>query len=557
MQKKRLAMIRKICFMFFAALSISCSDHFMRDEAKLKALDAIIEDEPIAVHDSLDSIRPEKLNRENRAYYHLLHAYATGKVGQEESDTVLLKLRIYYDSQNDLYNLARTEYLLGLYLSTVKEVEESFRMFKSAENHLNESRKKNLSLLGRIYYWLGQIQNLQFNLPEAQLYFGKSVEIFTQIKDSISIVYSLRQIGGINQEQGNYSEALKNFKHSIEITQQIKDEDKSKIIDAQASIENLLCRFYLKIGDYSKALESGKKCIWLLESNSQKVPSQYYLNIINVLKKMTAIDSIKYYCQKMLPIAEKEGNYFNLLNGYKLLYQIEEMQNNYQEACKLREIHNQLKDEQNKQNKAEELIRFEKKYNMAKKDKEILSGQNKNLRMGIFSSAALIIGLLLIVYLKTMHRRLQGKYKHLFNTVKNIKWGFALSRSLLTNNYNAYDELEQIMNRHKTCLVMPAFYDEFLAVAQQQKSEYIKRIFAGLVNVDNDFIQRMKSLHPDLDIEDIMLAAMLTHRWELNEISEVLRIKREALKKRILRLKIKLATQNMSDDDFLKLLQQI
>ena len=143
------------------------------------------------------------------------------------------------------------------------------------------------------------------------------------------------------------------------------------------------------------------------------------------------------------------------------------------------------------------------------------------------------------LYFSWIHRKLKVKNAHLSEEIAKTQWGFALSKELIADNSSAYEKLELLLTKNIK-LIPDKVYYEFENSLKAQKEEYSQRLFSALTNIDNNFIEKLQYKFPDLNIDEVMLAYMLRHEWDINDIAQVFRITFEAFKKRKYRLKIKI-----------------
>ncbi|WP_281840059.1 hypothetical protein [Odoribacter laneus] len=251
--------------------------------------------------------------------------------------------------------------------------------------------------------------------------------------------------------------------------------------------------------------------------------------------------------------AFKENNLFNLVNCYKTLSQIEEEQKNYQKACEFNSKYNELKDELNSKHEREILKELEQKYALAEKEKENLKDRNKSLWYFTISLTIALTASIVALYFSWIHRKLKVKNAHLSEEIAKTQWGFALSKELIADNSSAYEKLELLLTKNIKLIPNKVYY-EFENSLKAQKEEYSQRLFSALTNIDNNFIEKLQRKFPELNIDEVMLAYMLRHEWDINDIAQVFRISFEAFKKRKYRLKVKiLGTDNnkISLEDYL------
>lgn len=549
-------MVKNTIFIFFLLFLSACignSNHFSK---RLDNLEKMVNDFPQQVLDSLQTIPLSQLNRAEQAHYYLLETAAIDKSYKTlDNDSTLRVAEKYYTSVNDFYNLSRILFYRAEYLYLKKNApQDAYQLLKQAEINYNKSNQPNSHIIGLIYYWIAQIQHQQNNYEEAEIYYRKSVDVFKENKDIISGLYSLKELGWLLITKKDYEKAEEVLEHSILQIDSLHQDNNKKILILKASLQNAQNFLYWKKGDLQKALEFGKKSISTLENHSLDIPSNYYYGFIPIFKKLNQIDSCKLYCTKLIETAKKENNFLVHINSYRLLFQIEEQQGNYQKACELRDKYNKLKDEYSSKNKSESFIELERKYNTAQKEKAALTEKNRILTITIFSLVFVFATSVFIIYLIWSHRRLKRKNEELEEEVAKTKWGYALSRELIADNSSAYEELERLLNQNIHS-IPPKIFDKFQESFRMQKADYSRRIFMALNQIDNNFIDMLQKRCPDLTPEDAMLASMIRHYWDIYDTARVFRVTLDAMKKRKQRLKLKvLGTEaTLSElDEFLK-----
>lgn len=544
--------MNRYCFLILITLGVfACDTQLTPYMEQLTQWDKALENNPETIGDSLATLNVAKLNKAEKAYYYLLEAAVADKnLKQLKNDSTLLISERYYNSKKDYYALARTQYYLSKYQ---KEPQKIYELLKTAEINFEKSPKDDYHILGLIYYWLGQIQYRQYNTSEAELYYKKSNQIYSEVKDSLYMIYSLRQLGRIYSNQKSFDLAKKNFAEALNILDNIDDVNSTQITQLYASILINQSLLFQKTGDLDSAFVISKKCISIIEKRNIPIKSSFYFIFIKILKLKGEIDSCKYYGIKMKNATFKENNLFNLVNCYKTLSQIEEEQKNYQKACEFNSKYNELKDELNSKHEREILKELEQKYALAEKEKENLKDRNKSLWYFTISLTIALTASIVALYFSWIHRKLKVKNAHLSEEIAKTQWGFALSKELIADNSSAYEKLELLLTKNIK-LIPDKVYYEFENSLKAQKEEYSQRLFSALTNIDNNFIEKLQRKFPELNIDEVMLAYMLRHEWDINDIAQVFRISFEAFKKRKYRLKVKiLGTDNnkISLEDYL------
>lgn len=522
---------------FFSCTTSDQTSHLKQ----MRKWDQLLENAPLAVKDSLKTIDPHFLNEEEQAYYYLLEAAAADKNMEiPKNDSILLTIYQFYTNKKDYLKSAQLQlYLAKYYFLKEKNAEKAYKLLKNAENYLPKEKKEGEKILGLVYYWLGQIHHKQNNLDEAEEYYQKSVQLYSNLEDSLSIVYSLRQLGRLYTNQNKTDSAKNKLEEAASIIKKLDKGKNNQLTQLHLGTLNYQSYLYRTTHNYDSALQYSKECIFIIESRNYPIKSPYYQAITQIYQQQKALDSSKYYCYQMLASAQAENNIFALIQGHKILFQIEEKLGNYKKSCELREKFNELKDELNSHSEQKALKELESKYKLSEQEKENLKIKNRSLWIFTLSVILALVASGIALYFMWRHRKLKVRNNRLSEEIKKIQWGFALSKELINENSSIYEELERLLNRNIKALPSKIF-DEFQESFRQQKNNYSQRLFSALTNIDNNFTMELHKRYPELTPEDVMLASMIRHQWKTNDIAQVFRITFDALKKRKYRLKQKL-----------------
>lgn len=548
-------MCRVLKFIIGAFWLVSCemgNDY----RSQLKELDHLLDSKPKYVLDSLKKINVSGLNKSAEAYYHLLVASAKDKnLIYLTQDSTLHVAEQHYKGAKDYYNLARTQYYLAKYAANKDKKEAAYDLFKQAEMSLSQNKDEQSHLEGLIYYQLSRIQFQQGNYSNSVDYCNKSFDKFIKTKDTISAIHSLKLLGQIQTTNKRYDKAHIVLAQALDLINSQENQTEQKICEVKATVLSTISVLYRNTSDIPNALKYGKESIDVCSRQGFKVLSEHYHNVLSAFARLNTADSIKYYCNKMISTAKEEKRLVNIVNGYRLLAQLEEKQGNYKEACLLKDTFNIYKDKHNTEKKSATFIDIEKKYDIAQKEKLLLEAENSQLR----SYGVILIVIILasscggILYYR--HKKLIIKYNQLSEIVQHTEWGFSITKELISENNLAYDELQRILNRCKIRNTDSEVYKKFEEAFKRQKFNYSARLFSTLTDFDRVFIKKIQKKYPNLNSEDTIIAAMLRHRWTLNDIAAVFHVSSEAIRKRKARLKTKfLDKTNQGDnlEDFLR-----
>lgn len=532
-------------FYVIALLGVVASCSFFNNQYtnELKNLDAQLEDHPERVWDSLKKMDTEKFNESQLAYYYLLNASATDKnlVYLENDSTLSIALEYYRDKKNNLYNLARAQYYMGKYEQKKERYREAYEHYKEAEINFKDSKEENQHLLGLIYFQLGLIQKQQRNLTEAEEFSQKSFEIFSEINDTISIVYALKQKGVIEIRLKKFNEAKQNLFKSLDIVSKINKKSK-QTFEANYSVLGSISLLYRKSGDTKLALEYNNKSLSLFKKYNKEITPRHYYNTLVIYNALNKIDSAKLYCSMMIEAAKKENDATNLFNGYRILSLFEAQEGNHEKACKLSVIYNKLKDSLNEAKNYNNLLEIEKRYSKAESERQLYKAENSKLKAYFSIPILVLICFILGIFLYNRHKKLKVEYNRLSEMVKHSEWGFLVTKEFITENHIAYDELERMLNREKGLNnINLEVYNKFHDAIIQQKTNYSGRLLDRLTNFDGNFGSKFQRLFPDVNAEDLLMATMIHHKWKISDMTAIFHVSLDALRKRKARLTHKIA----------------
>lgn len=534
-------MLRLINIIFFATLLFACSQGKTAYTKQLKGLDVMLEEYPRVVMDSLQTIEVDNLNKPDRAYYYLLEVAAKDKNFIPPMKDSLLRIsEEHYKNIQDFHNLARTQYYLSKCLNNQGNKETAYDLLKQAEVSISQSSKKNAHLEGLIYFQLALIQKQQINIEESEVYYKKSLDKFLETQDTILATHALKQLGQVYINKKELDKAKESLNESLRLISLFSNEHSQTAVEAKAGTLSAISILYRKNLDISTAIKYAKESIDIFQRAKLKVPPTYYHNILQALKEEGNLDSIKHYSHLLINTAQETHKLLNHINGLKSLIVLEEQSGNYKEANRLKDQYIALKDTINIQLKHEKILELEKQYDLEKKEKLILQAKNTRLWLVIIILAILSVAAVVGLHFYYRHRKLKAEFNELSKEVKHTKWGFSVSKQLISDNHNTYEELEKILDRNRVHTKNPKLYDDFHEVFKVQKASYSTHLLATLTDFDNAFIQKIQKQYPDLTPEDVMMAAMIRHRWNTIDISAVFHSSTDAIRKRKSRLKNKI-----------------
>lgn len=265
---------------------ISSCQH--RCPTSLMEADSLLLSNPKAALAKLDTISMllDTTEKADVMYYRLLEMTAKDKMGENLSDIATVrKLVDFYEENDNPCLLAKSYYLMGRIAFNLYDIARALACFHKVLDILDET--ENLKLRSLVYSQLGYVYSKQNNLLFAQNYYNKAFYVSRQTKDTIGMLYGLRDMAIAYDYNGDKTRAIRIF-------------DKAKCLMEKVNEDNIKQEINLQIADcYLNVNEdSVKKYMFLslspkLSSNAAYVAFGYYY-----LQNMD--DSAKYYLKQML-----------------------------------------------------------------------------------------------------------------------------------------------------------------------------------------------------------------------------------------------------------------
>lgn len=260
-----------------------------------------------------DSINLEP--KETQIYYQLLTIKAKDKAYiTHTSDSALLKVLHYYENKKDKRHLPEVYYYAGRVYRDLGDAPQALDFFLQAidASYLYMDYK----LVNRIYSQIGTLylyQNVYDKAPEA---FSKAYQFSILSKDSISMIYNLRDIGRAFSTQEKVDSAIYYYKKADMLADKIENLNLKRIINGELS------GYYTKLGMYQEAYKSMQiafkkiNVINLAPRYSTAAQYYYYTNqldsAIHYYTQLSFMDKYSYKAegyQGLSYIARSKGEY--------------------------------------------------------------------------------------------------------------------------------------------------------------------------------------------------------------------------------------------------------
>ncbi len=535
---------------------------------RLHQWDALAEDRPQAVSDSLKQLNPSHLSRANRAYYGLLKTITDDKTYADfTSDSLINSVRSYYNryqkgSDNHIRSLVYqgiVRYRMGATDSTV------LMPLKEAEFLFKSQKQQNFSVGYLMNYYLAVVHSKNGNLVEAKTYSNSSLH-YAKIEKNDSHIYDayLSLFWNVmRQEKFNQG---KLYLDTLHILPNKSPNDMYFLFNAEAA-------YFDTQNEFSKALDKEKEQQRLLPYIKENIDAfRIYYSISDRYNGLNRLDSAMYYAKLAIEHISDSTYKLNYLL-YENAADISEKQQNYLTANQYRKMAASVRDKNIEREKDKSIFELEKRYNLSESENKVLKAQRQSRFFTTAAIIAVLFMLLLYIYF-TRQKMLAAARNKQLEAEKNAAQAQARetqAQTLLIQQQAETQEqileiygsfLQQYAIQQQSAKEMAAkvrgkntaladYYDENLKELNKQFSTLTGRLFTP-VKLQK---QLRLSFTPDfLNQSDCLILFMLASGTDNAQIASLLNTTPETFKVRKAKLKKKIATQANSLSDGASLL---
>ena len=502
-------------------------------------------------------------------YYQLLTIKANDKAYIQHDSADLIKTVVeYYESKKDKKHLPEAYYYAGRVYRDLGDAPRALDYFQKAIESSNEDT--DYELVSLMHNQMGMIFLYQDIYNKALSAFNEAYRYSMLSKDSVSLVYDLRDIGRAHSGLNNVDSTLFYYEEADRIARKINNPYLISIINQEVT------NIYTQLGEYDKANNSIKVSLHTLE----KYPAPYYATLADLYFEMGEIDSAKYYYTKLL----STGNHYHKQGGYEGLSKIARKQGKYIDALRYIDKYLIYTDSIQKTIHTEAVRKVNALYNYNLQEKEVnnLKVIAQEQRIWIISLAAGIIIILMTILTITIIHQQRKKQKKIqaerqeeklqeiakeqyFSSqeyiAKNQKRIEELTEKI-KNTENKKNELEKNLEENeKELLVLinkqieakqkiqtlseaalkdSQIYKDFYHVAGMPNSKDISdkpkitqkdwdELIAALDKTYNNFTWRLQKLYPKISEQEIRICVLLKISINPQYIANLLSRSRQAI----------------------------
>lgn len=473
-----------------AILSVSCNNRENNEtHIKLTQWDELIEKNPKAISDSLKTIDPHDLSRENRAYYNLLKIISDDKTYFEfKSDSLIDRVADYYQLHEPYGNnyiraliykgIVRTR--MGITDSTV------YGPLKKADNVFLTQKNPDPSVGYILYYFLGNTHYYNSNFSLAEKYFEETLINAKQKNDTTHIFDAYLAIFWNEMAQSNYDKG-KSYLDTLASFFNILPDKTYFILNARSV-------YFDATGEYEKALQCEKKQLSLIDYQKENIDlSRLYYVVSDRYNQLNQLDSAMLYGQIAIDNINDATFKQNYLY-YENIANIAEKQQKYDLANTYRQKAFEVYEKTVSDRLDTQIMELEKKYDLSEAENIALRSRQGNLYFAIF--ALLLTMLLSSLFVINIRMRKSAKMKLMI--IEHEAERRAIETRLLEEEASKRDWLIQIYGYISNRLT--SLQENFDTLSQRYVSSNPKvyeNMYSILHATESDLRDMPKALIPD------------------------------------------------------------
>ena len=365
--------------------------------------------QPLITADSLTNVLPDSavtllksignaLQNEpeaTRMYYRLLCIKANDKAYiLHTSDSLILPVLHYYIEKDDERHLPEAYYYAGRVYRDLGDAPQALEYFEKAAEALPEDG--GYKLKSKIYSQMGTLFAYQSMYAEALEMYKKGGEYDNILKDSVGMVFTLRDIGNMYKELGKEDSTLAYFKEASRLSRLLQRTDLFNMIQSQ------LAFIYTDLQKYDSARTALQNALKDIEQPNRSAIYNIAARFYDVTNQT---DSAIWYYNELLDF----GSVYAKQTAYCRLLKLTLKQNDTQQATGYLNDYLLYTDSIQKLTQTETIHRMHSLYNYQLREKENIQlkneNRNKTFLIGMISGSLLLIIISFIAYRQYSRRK--------------------------------------------------------------------------------------------------------------------------------------------------------
>lgn len=527
----------------------------------------------------------------NKAVEHLYKYLSLNKEIGDESKVCLAYSQIGWSYLSEVEQLDSAKIYLTKALQLAKKLNDSIRLgsaytflgfmnqrkgfYRTAMEHYFKSLDYKTPInepnrLGFSYNLIGKTYELQNQLDKSLEFHFKALNERKKIKTNGSVAHSYQNIGEVYYKMKDYKTSINYYNKALKIRRQQNNQKHLAIC------YNGLAKNYIDTDSLVKAktiLNLTIKYSDSIEAPFQKAKALNSLSKIEI--KKGNYKTAENYALKGNKIAKSRGYRDILMHNYELLSNLYSLQNKPSLSLKNYKYFSTLKDSIVNQESLRDIAELEGIYNTEKQDKKILKLQQEQVlyeqkqRTKTIITYGILIGfsiLLLLAWLYLKRRKLvfnqRLELKEQENEIVILKLAKEEAKTVHYSEelnqfthliINKNDQIKKLQAKIENLPELKKYESEVGSKLHQLYNTTILtsedwRTFRGIFSqVHPKFIENISILSPSISSGEIKIATLLKLNLSNKEMSSILGISSESVRKSKYRLRKKLNFESDKD----------
>lgn len=368
-------------------------------------------------------------------YYRLLCIKAADKAyNRHTSSKEIDRILHHYENGGDSRLMAEAYFYAGSVYRDLNDAPQAIEYFQKALQCMPEEEKR---MKGNIYNQIGQLFILQGLSDFAADAYLEAYKIDMQLKDTINIIYSLRDIGFAYNRLNKTDSCELAFKEALSLAQTKGDSCLIKDIRLQQA------GIYAEIKEYAKALTLINKCN-IIEEHADR--SAAFAIAATIYTKLGSYDTARICCDSLLAF----GNVYAKKAAYRHLLQISREKNEYDNINKYAGKYEEYCDSVERIGSQETTANIHAHFNYNLRTQEIarLKAQRaKNIIAVTLIMLVLTICTSIALYMLYKIKRKNNKQRNLLNKLR--RYQYEMTQEYRKANLMEIESLEHQISIYK------------------------------------------------------------------------------------------------------------
>lgn len=371
-----------------------------------------------------------------RMYYRLLCIKANDKAYIEHtSDSLILPVLHYYLEKDDERHLPEAYYYAGRVYRDLRDAPQALEYFEKALEALPEEGK--YPLKGKIYSQMGTLFGYQNMYAEALEMYRKGRECDHILKDSVGLIFTLRDIANMYRELGRQDSALVYLKEANHLSLQLHRTDLFNMMQSQ------LASLYRDLQEYDSARIALQNALRDIERPNR---SGIYSIAAELYHKIGMIDSATYYYKALIDF----GTIYAKEAAHRSLAEIAMAAGNSRLAMQHIQAYLRCNDSVQKITYTESLHQMHSLYNYQLREKENNRLKDENQKKAdyiLYGLMVFIVSIALFFAYHQYNKRKNQQLKYQLQRAEQIKEeNYRKSRQFIEENKMRIQKLEEELN---------------------------------------------------------------------------------------------------------------